>query len=146
MPAAKEVDDRLQTGVPGIFACGNVLHVHDLVDFVSGEAALAGRNAVEFLQGGSGTNPEVRVLAENGIRYTVPQRLRTGLTEGTVTVRFRVGDVYKDKYLCVYAGQKNVKRIRKRILVPGEMGEVVLNRADYAGLSADETVRVTLED
>ena len=141
-----EVDDRLQTAVPGIFACGNVLHVHDLVDFVSGEAELAGRNAVEYLRGNGGSGTEIPVLAQNGVRYTVPQRVHAGVTEGTVTVRFRVGDVYKNKCLCVYAGDRNIRRIRKRILVPGEMGEVILKCEDYANLSAGQTVRVTLED
>ena len=97
------VDQRLATSAPGIFACGNVLHVHDLVDYVSQEAALAGQQAAAWLQAGRGMPPQRRPLrAGAGVRYTVPQALRAA--GGPVTVRFRVDGVYRDRFVSVYLG------------------------------------------
>ena len=114
-----EVTDRLATSIPGVFACGNVLHVHDLVDFVSQEAQRAGENAALYLQGARAGSRSVRLEGKNGVRYTVPQSLHRG--GGPVTVRFRVGQPYRSAALCAYAGDTLLKRIPKRILTPGEM-------------------------
>ncbi len=99
-----EVNDQLETSSEGVFACGNVLHVHDLVDYVSEEAALAGTNAAAYVQaGGEKENRHVVELkAENGVRYTVPHTLDVNHMQDKVTVRFRVADVYKDRYITVY--------------------------------------------
>lgn len=113
------VDETLATSLPGAFACGNVLHVHDLVDFVSQEAAAAGRSAARCVLEGPGGGESIRLVGKNGVRYTVPQSLhRDG---GPVTVRFRVGQPYRNAALCAYAGDTLLKRIPKRILTPGEM-------------------------
>ena len=98
------VDDKLQTGVEGVFACGNVLHVHDLVDHVSAEAALAGENAALYVLANTEA-PESHVVtlkAENGVRYTVPQTIDINNMRDTVTVRFRVADIYHNRSICVY--------------------------------------------
>ena len=102
-----------------MFACGNVLHVHDLVDFVSQEAAAAGRSAARFVLEGAESGDSIRLEGKNGVRYTVPQSLHRG--GGPVTVRFRVGQPYRSAALCAYAGDTLLKRIPKRILTPGEM-------------------------
>ena len=120
------VDETLATSLPGVFACGNVLHVHDLVDFVSQEAAAAGRSAARFVQEGA-AGEAVRLEGRNGVRYTVPQSLHRG--SGTVTVRFRVGRPYRNAALCAYAGDVLLKRIPKRILTPGEMESFPLDAA-----------------
>ena len=88
------VDGERETDIPGVFACGNVLHVHDLVDYVSEEAAIAGHAAVRFVRGESEKSISVPVVADGKIRYTVPQRL-TELAD--TRVYFRVADVYRDK-------------------------------------------------
>ena len=128
------VDDKLQTGVPGVFACGNVLHVHDLVDYVSSEAALAGENAAAFVL--NTQSPEkthkVTLKAENGVRYTVPQTIDVENMNDSVTVRFRVGDIYRDRAVCVYYDGKKISSRKKRVLAPGEMEQVVLKKSSFA--------------
>ncbi|MBQ2987505.1 MAG: FAD-dependent oxidoreductase [Clostridia bacterium] len=134
------VDDKLQTGVPGVFACGNVLHVHDLVDYVSSEAALAGANAAAFVQNEKTAEKTHKVVikAENGVRYTVPQTIDVENMSDSVTVRFRVADIYQNRSVCVYYDGKKVSSRKKRVLAPGEMEQVVLKKnsfADYPALS-----------
>lgn len=132
------VDDRLETSTEGIFACGNVLHVHDLVDYVSEEASLAGVSAAAFLkEGQKKTTNMVEIAAENGVRYTVPQRLDVEHMEDQITVRFRVADVYQDRYISVYYDGERVSHKKKRVLAPGEMEQVIIkkeNLKDYPDL------------
>ena len=125
-----EVGDDLSTSVPGVFACGNVLHVHDLVDFVSQEAARAGENAARYLLEYRREGKTVRLAGQNGVRYTVPQYLDPEAMEETVTVRFRVGQPYRDADLAVYLDGRLLRRVHKRILSPGEMEQLTLRRAD----------------
>ena len=125
-----EVTDRLATSVPGVFACGNVLHVHDLVDFVSQEARKAGENAALYLQKGAQGENLVRLEGKNGVRYTVPQYIDPENMGDTVTVRFRVAQPYRDAALCAYAGGTLLRRIPKRILTPGEMEQFPLRRSE----------------
>ena len=124
------VDDCLQTSVPGVFACGNVLHVHDLVDFVSQEAAKAGENAAHYILSGQGETATVRLEGKNGVRYTVPQQLDPHHMADSVTVRFRVGRPYQKAALCVYTDGKLLRRVPKRILTPGEMEQFTLRREE----------------
>ena len=133
----------LSTSIPGVFACGNVLHVHDLVDFVSQEAALAGESAAAYLLNRKPENDRVSLLAEGGVRYTVPQYIRRS-AEQNVTVRFRVGQPYRNAAVCVYAGDKLLRRIPKRVLAPGEMERVTLRPADWA--DGVETIRFCIEE
>ncbi len=135
-----DVDDKLQTNVSGVFACGNVLHVHDLVDHVSAEAALAGENAAAYVLAGAGEAPANKVVlkAENGVRYTVPQTIDVETMRDSVTVRFRVADIYHNRSIAVYYGDKKVMSRKKRVLAPGEMEQVLLKKdsfKDYPGLT-----------
>ena len=125
-----EVTDRLATSISGVFACGNVLHVHDLVDFVSQEAKKAGENAALYLKNGGKAAQLVHLEGKNGVRYTVPQYLDPENMEDTVTVRFRVGQPYRDAALCAYADGKLLRRIPKRILTPGEMEQFPLRKSE----------------
>ncbi|MBQ6431417.1 MAG: FAD-dependent oxidoreductase [Oscillospiraceae bacterium] len=125
-----EVDDRLQTDCEGVFACGNVLHVHDLVDYVSEEAALAGKNAAAYVLSQPAAGRTVDITADNGVRYTVPQKLDPEHMADAVTVRFRVADVYRDRYICVYCNGERIRRIKKRVLAPGEMEQVILKKSE----------------
>lgn len=124
------VSDKLETSAEGIFACGNVLHVHDLVDYVSEEATLAGTNAAAYVRAESGMAGGHRVVmkAENGVRYTVPQSLDVDCMADQVTVRFRVADVYKGRFISVYYDNKRVVHRKKQVLAPGEMEQVVIKK------------------
>lgn len=137
------VDESLSTDHEGIFACGNVLHVHDLVDFVSQEAALAGRSAARYLQQGRRTGSAIRLEGKNGVRYTVPALL-TGQSEESVTVRFRVAQPYRSAAICVYADGTLLRRIPKRILAPGEMEQVTLRPQELP--EGTQTVTFCIEE
>ncbi len=127
------VDDSRQTSIPGIFACGNVLHVHDLVDNVSDESILAGTAAMEYACGGAATAAEsIPVKAAGAVRYTVPQRIRRGQT-GKIDVYFRVGRVCKPAALTVTCGDTVVAQRRKLVMTPGEMEKVTLDAARLEG-------------
>ena len=132
-----QVDAERQTTVPGIFACGNVLHVHDLVDNVSEEAAIAGENAAKFALGTLQKAETVRVLPEGGARYVVPQRLVKG--DGKAALYFRVSAAFQPARLTVTSGGKEIKSVKKRIMTPGEMEKTVIDLGDVTG---DVVVRV----
>lgn len=119
------VDENRQTEIEGIFACGNVLHVHDLVDFVSSEAEIAGRGAAEYILGQNKASQRVINITTDGrVRYTVPQRIAH---EGDVEVYFRVADVYRDATIKVSDGEKVIFSRKKLKFAPGEMESVTLN-------------------
>lgn len=123
------VNDSLETDVPGIFACGNVLHVHDLVDYVSQEAAVAGKNAALYIQNGSsGDARTVEIVPEGGVRYTVPKFIRPERIDDTVTLRFRVGDVYKNCAVCVYLDDELLQKKKRPVMAPGEMEQIILTK------------------
>lgn len=142
------VNDKLTTSVEGIFACGNVLHVHDLVDFVSEEAAIAGENAAAYVMGKdveAGCD-YIDIKTDGGVRYTVPQKINIEAMRDKVKVRFRVGDVYKDKFISVYAGEERIIHKKKKVLAPGEMEEVLLDKDKLITLSDISTIKVCLEE
>ena len=135
------VNGERETEVAGIFACGNVLHVHDLVDYVSEEAVIAGESAVRFLRGENKSDADVHIEVDGRVRYTVPQRL----TEKKDTrIYFRVADVYRDKYIVVRAGDEVLVKRKKQKLAPGEMETVTLT-ADMIG-RAGAKIRISVED
>ncbi len=144
------VDESLQTSVPGVFACGNVLHVHDLVDFVSQEASAAGSAAARYvLSGGTsedGVLDSLEIMPEGGVRYTVPASVRPGRLAGDLTVRFRVGSVFRDAYVCAYVGGKRVSRKRKRVIAPGEMEQVTLRREDLVACDGPREIVIRIEE
>ncbi len=121
------VDESLQTSVPGIFACGNVLHVHDLVDYVTLESAEAGRNAAAFARSLLPSRAAVlRVRDGVGVRGLVPQSICVGRMEDEVPLMFRPAAVFRDAAVVVRVDGEEVTRKRHRILTPGEMVKVVL--------------------
>lgn len=123
-----EVRDTLETNIDGIFACGNVLHVHDLVDNVTLESYNAGKHAAEYIKGADFKEEYVEVKCGEGIRYTVPKYINIENKEEVIDVRFRVNDVYKNKYISVYFDDCRELYIKKRILTPGEMEEVKITK------------------
>ena len=140
------VNESLETNVPGIFACGNVLHVHDLVDYVSEEAAAAGRAAAVYLQQGEQREDKaIHINASGGVRYTVPSIIRPAHMPETLTVRFRVDNIYKNRFVSVYFGDTRVQHRKKTVLAPGEMEQIVLKRADLENAEF-ETITVCTEE
>ena len=145
------VNESLETSVPGIFACGNVLHVHDLVDYVSQEATAAGAAAGAWADAcaqhqAHDEEPGIPVAAEGGVRYTVPQSIDPERMLEKLTIRFRVGGVFEDRRICVYLGDERVISKRRPILVPGEMEDVTLKREDLLARPGLEKIVVTLEE
>ena len=142
-----EVNEMLETNSSGVFACGNVLHVHDLVDYVSEEAHTAGKNAVKYIQNSGKSG--MTALGENpikiggAVRYTVPYKINPENAEEQTIVRFRVGKILKDAYICVYVGDKQILRRKKQIMAPGEMEQVVLKKED---IISGETITICTEE
>lgn len=137
------VDDYLQTNQEGIFACGNVLHVHDLVDYVSNEATLAGKHAAKYIQGEIGAGKEVSIDYNGGIRYLVPSAIHLD-NQQDVIVRFRVDNVYQNRYLSLYIDGIRLLHQRKLVLAPGEMEQLVI-KSEWLKQSIDK-ILITLED
>ena len=141
------VDDTLQTSKEGIFACGNVLHVHDLVDFVSAESFKAGKAAAAYVQGKKRTGRYVSVKDGDGVRGVVPQKLLIpDEAAESVQIMFRPAGVYENAYIRVTDGERELIKQKKRILTPGEMAELILKPEVVKGLSgADVTVSIVKE-
>lgn len=142
------VNESLETNIPGVFACGNVLHVHDLVDYVSEEATRAGANAAKFVKGEKAADGKVIELsATDGARYTVPSTINVDRMDDLLTVRFRVGAVYKDSYVSVYFDDERVMHNKKRIMAPGEMEQVILQKVKLQEANPSKiTIKIEAED
>jgi len=136
-----EVDDTLQTGVDGIFACGNVLHVHDLVDHVSNESLKAGRSAASYVRGCCGEVESWKVSDGQGVRGVVPQRIRKNAAQA-VELMFRPAGVYRNAVCFVKCGDRVVAKKKALIFTPGEMAVVKLAEDMVSGLDGDLTVSV----
>ena len=141
------VNESLETNLSGVFACGNVLHVHDLVDYVSEEAKKAGETAADFVNGviGGTEGEDIAIRAQSGVRYTVPSTLNLGRMDEKLVVRFRVGDVYKNAYVSVYLNDQRVSHQKKRVIAPGEMEQVVLKKSELSAFENLRTVTVKIE-
>ena len=168
------VNESLETNVPGVFACGNVLHVHDLVDYVSEEAGRAGKFAAEYIrqtaddgagsasarQGSTGVKVNdgagsasaadssigIPLIPSGGVRYTVPQSVRLSHMEDTLLVRFRVGSVFTDAVLTVTAGDTCLLRQKKKKLAPGEMQQIILKKSAIPADAQSITICVAKEE
>lgn len=141
------VNECLETNVKGVFACGNVLHVHDLVDFVSQEAAAAGKHAAEYvLHGKTAGGKDIPIIATEGARYTVPKTINPARMEEKHTVRFRVGDVYKNCYVSVYLDEERVIHKKRPVVAPGEMEEVVLTKEQLMSYPNLTQITVKIEE
>lgn len=126
-----EVNEIMETNLEGVFACGNVLHVHDLVDFVTTESYNAGKNAALYIKeiGNLIRDNSIQIEATEGVRYTVPQSINIDNIDKFIDIRFRVGEVYKSNYIAVYFDDVREMHIKKKILTPGEMESVRLTKA-----------------
>ena len=130
------VNESLETSVPGVFAAGNVLHVHDLVDYVSEEAKLAGESAAAYVreygevqEAGEEENAvRIPVGFSGGIRYTVPSFVDPGRVRQWIKFRFRVGDVMTNRRVVLAINGETVLSRKRRVMAPGEMEELVLTK------------------
>ena len=136
------VDQNRQTEIPGVYACGNVLHVHDLVDYVSEEAAIAGCAAAEFIKGNTSGGRSIKLVTDGKVRYTVPQKISA---DEDVTVYFRVSDVYRDIRITVRDGENLIINKKKQKVAPGEMETVTLTADMIKNLSGD-TLSFAIEE
>lgn len=141
-----EVNESLQTNIEGIFACGNVLHVHDLVDFVTLESYSAGKNAAEYIKGKRFSKNGIEVVATQGVRYTVPKYINAENIEELLELRFRVGNVYKNSYVSVYFDEVREIHLKKRILAPGEMETVKITKDMLAKYPQCNRIIVKIEE
>ena len=135
------VDDALQTSVPGIFACGNVLHVHDLVDHVSNESFKAGHAAAAYARGAMATAQTVEVRDGNGVRGTVPQRIRQGI-DAPIDLMFRPSAVFRKATCVVRCGDREIAQRKAPIFTPGEMAVMTLQPEIVAALDGPVTVSI----
>ena len=135
------VDGDRETAIEGVFACGNVLHVHDLVDYVSEEAGIAGKAAAQYILGKKERNANLTLSTDGKVRYTVPQRI-TEIKD--TTVYFRVADVYRDAKIVVKDGEKVILEKKKQKLAPGEMETVAL-KADLLASIESGNISFSIE-
>jgi len=143
------VNESLETNIEGVFSCGNALHVHDLVDFVSEEAEIAGKSAANFVLSAKEKNDKrryVSLIASSGIRYTVPSFIEVNGGGEYITVRFRVSGVFKNKFLNVYLDGERVLSKKRLILAPGEMESLKLERAALLKKKDLKNIEFKIED
>lgn len=140
------VFENRETSLPGVFACGNAVHVHDLVDFVTEEGQIAGRGAAEFVLNGrkdDDSDDVVELVNGNDVGYTVPQKIRKNSFEGKVGVYFRVRSVHKEAALItVKSGDREIYSVKRMHLAPGEMERIDLTPAMLSDVSGQLTVSV----
>jgi len=140
------VNESLQTNVGGIFACGNVLHVHDLVDFVSEESERAGTSAAEYVLGNHNqVRRRAKIVAKDGVRYTVPAAIAPANISDSIDVRFRVSGVFRNQCISVYFDDVRVQRRKKMILTPGEMEAITLSKETLENYPDVQTIVITIE-
>lgn len=140
------VDDDMMTGVEGIFQCGNILHVHDLVDFVSEESDLAGRRAVAYIRNGKISKDYVDVSATGGVRYVVPQKISRQTDCATLKLKMRVANVFRNKRLVVEADGEEIFSKKRPVVAPGEMETISLNATHLDKIKKASKVVVSLKE
>ena len=143
-----KVNESLETNIEGVFACGNVLHVHDLVDFVSEEAASAGKNAAAYVREGDRLENEKEIVLNpvEGVRYTVPGTICVNRMDEKLTVRFRVGGVFKNCYVSAYFDEERVIHRKRQVVAPGEMEQIQLTKEILLKYPDLKTITVKIEE
>ena len=135
------VYENRETSVTGVFACGNVLQVHDLVDFVSEEAEIAGKSAADYVINGAEEKDAILTCCGDNVSYTLPQKINKN-TSDNVKVFFRVNKVIKNCTITVECNGETVIQKKKKICVPGEMETMLILKDKLSSISGDLTVSV----
>ncbi len=135
-----KVTESMETSVPGIFACGNVVHVHDLVDFVTEESKHAGACAAKYIKDELNKDNYVEIINGANVNYTVPQRLNVNAVDDKLTIFMRVNNIYRDKALVVRSGDEVIAKFKRSHLAPSEMEKVILSRVLLEKANGDITV------
>lgn len=138
------VDENLMTNIDGVFECGNVLHVHDLVDFVSAESENAGKCAAEYIQGYKPCHEKITIRCTNGVRYCVPTVLNKDDVYAAQSFKMRVSNVFKKVELAVLADGVKVFGKKRPVVAPGEMENIVLSAEQMKVLKQASDVEITL--
>ncbi len=139
-----QVNDQLETDVPGIFACGNCLHVHDVVDFVTDEGRDAGRAAARYIKGEVKKTTKIKVVPGNGVGYVIPQYIETDL-EHNITFKFRVRKPIKNVFVNFKCGDVVFNKVVKPVLIPSEMVMIKVSKDKLASVTGEE-IEVSLEE
>lgn len=143
------VDESFETSIPGVFACGNVLHVHDLVDYVSEEAENAGRWAAEYVQkteqSQKASDDVIMICPQEGITYTVPKYVHPSNIKDKLKIRFRVNNIYENAIIRVYADDEMIYQKKKRVFAPGEMEEINLGKKELPRLKQTKEIKIKME-
>ncbi len=124
-----EIDDRLETNIEGIFACGNVIYVHDKVDDVTIEGSIAAKNAVGYIKGKKFNSKKVEIISANGIKYTIPKYINTENIVDSFNIKLRVRHVFEDNFISLYFDDHREIHLKKEIMVPGEIEIVKVTKA-----------------
>ena len=122
------VNESMETSIEGIFACGNVVHVHDLVDFVTEEAKQAGYSAAKYIKDTLVRGEDINIINGKNINYTVPQKVSIEGIEDKLRIFMRVNNVYKDKVITVKNEDKVIAKFKRKHLAPSEMEQILLNK------------------
>jgi NADPH-dependent 2,4-dienoyl-CoA reductase/sulfur reductase-like enzyme len=145
------VNESMETSIGGIFACGNVVHVHDLVDYVTQESRLAGRCAARYILGNENNQKieetqSIRTVAGKGIRYVVPQLIRKHLVQEENKLFFRVTDIYKNAKVLVRCGDETIYSAKKVKVAPGEMESIKLTKEIMEKMKDNSEITVLLDN
>ncbi|GAA0070332.1 FAD-dependent oxidoreductase [Clostridium sardiniense] len=134
------VSESMETSIDGIFACGNVVHVHDLVDFVTQESKHAGKSAAKYIKDDLKKGDSIKIINGQNVNYTVPQRVTVDAIDGSMTVFMRVNNIYHDKALVVREGDKEIASFKRKHLAPSEMEKIILPKKLLEGVKGDLTI------
>lgn len=136
------VDNYMETSVEGVFACGNVLHVHDIVDFVTEESEKAAIGAVDYVKNGKNRREFIETVPGKGVYYIVPQKIRKENTEGKIELLMRVDDIYENTKLVLKSQGITIGEFKKRYMMPSEMVKIQM---DSKILSEENLSEITIE-
>ncbi len=139
------VYENMETSMEGVFACGNVVHVHDLVDYVTAESARAGEAAAEYIKNGEKHGEVITVKNGDGVTYTVPQKIRMTEDGKNAEIFFRVNRVMGDSAINVVSGGEKIASFKREHMAPGEMEHIVIPQVLLKKASGELTVETEVK-
>ena len=136
------VYENMETDAEGVFACGNVVHVHDLVDYVTVESMKAGASAAKFALGEKSEGEVVEVQNGNGVNYTVPQKIRIANVGKALEIFFRTNKVRGKSFIKVTSGENEIMTFKRDRMAPGEMEKLIIPAKKLEGVSSPLKIEV----